>query len=58
MQIENEYEPEGKVFGSPGHAYMTWAAQMAVSMDTGVPWVMCKESDAPDPVVRKLVYFL
>ncbi|KAJ6395807.1 hypothetical protein OIU77_020962 [Salix suchowensis] len=51
-QIENEYEPEGKVFGSPGHAYMTWAAQMAVSMDTGVPWVMCKESDAPDPVIN------
>uniref|UniRef100_A0A6N2MDY4 Beta-galactosidase n=1 Tax=Salix viminalis TaxID=40686 RepID=A0A6N2MDY4_SALVM len=51
-QIENEYEPEGKVFGSPGHAYMTWSAQMAVSMDTGVPWVMCKESDAPDPVIN------
>jgi len=37
---------------------MTWAAHMAISMDTGVPWVMCKEFDAPDPVVRKLVYFL
>ncbi|PRQ23884.1 Beta-galactosidase [Rosa chinensis] len=29
---------------------MTWAAEMAVGMDTGVPWVMCKEDDAPDPV--------
>ena len=24
---------------------------MAVGLDTGVPWVMCKEEDAPDPVV-------
>lgn len=24
---------------------------MAVGLDTGVPWVMCKQEDAPDPVV-------
>lgn len=30
---------------------MTWAAKMAVGLGTGVPWVMCKEEDAPDPVV-------
>lgn len=24
---------------------------MAVGLGTGVPWVMCKEDDAPDPVV-------
>ncbi|MCI72809.1 beta-galactosidase, partial [Trifolium medium] len=23
---------------------------MAVGLKTGVPWVMCKENDAPDPV--------
>lgn len=51
MQIENEYEHLSKAFGVAGHAYMTWAAQMAVGMGTGVPWVMCKEDDAPDPVV-------
>ncbi|XP_058004383.1 beta-galactosidase 3 [Hevea brasiliensis] len=51
-QIENEYEPEDKAFGSAGHAYMTWAAQMALSMNTGVPWVMCKEFDAPDPLIN------
>lgn len=28
---------------------------MAVGLDTGVPWVMCKEDDAPDPVVICLV---
>ena len=24
---------------------------MAVDLGTGVPWVMCKQTDAPDPVV-------
>ncbi|KAF2322850.1 hypothetical protein GH714_031363 [Hevea brasiliensis] len=52
FKIENEYEPEDKAFGSAGHAYMTWAAQMALSMNTGVPWVMCKEFDAPDPLIN------
>lgn len=56
MQIENEYEPESKAFGASGYGYMAWAAKMAVGMGTGVPWVMCKEQDAPDPVVSKLVY--
>ncbi|XP_058110566.1 beta-galactosidase 5 [Magnolia sinica] len=51
-QIENEYGPLSNVLGPPGHAYMTWAAKMAVGMDTGVPWVMCKEDDAPDPVIN------
>ncbi|KAJ0026059.1 hypothetical protein Pint_09031 [Pistacia integerrima] len=49
-QIENEYGPESK--GASGHAYINWAAKMAVALDTGVPWVMCKEDDAPDPVIN------
>ncbi|XP_031269012.1 beta-galactosidase 5 [Pistacia vera] len=49
-QIENEYGPESK--GAAGHAYINWAAKMAVALDTGVPWVMCKEDDAPDPVIN------
>lgn len=51
LQIENEYGTESKLFGAAGHNYMTWAANMAVGLQTGVPWVMCKEEDAPDPVV-------
>ncbi|XP_023006918.1 beta-galactosidase 3-like [Cucurbita maxima] len=51
-QIENEYETEGKEFGAAGSAYMNWAAKMAVETDTGVPWVMCKEDDAPDPMIN------
>lgn len=31
-----------------------WAAQMAVSQNIGVPWIMCQQYDAPDPVVSIL----
>lgn len=41
-----EYE-----LGEPGKAYAKWAAKMAVDLDIGVPWVMCKQDDAPDPIV-------
>ena len=37
---------------------MTWAAKMAVGLETGVPWVMCKEEDAPDPVVSSPILFI
>lgn len=37
--------------GAPAIAYTKWAAQMAVGLNTGVPWIMCKQEDAPDPVV-------
>ncbi|RWW08330.1 hypothetical protein GW17_00028244 [Ensete ventricosum] len=52
MQIENEYGPESKALGSAGRSYVNWAADMAVGLGTGVPWVMCKEEDAPDPVIN------
>lgn len=51
-QIENEYGPQGKALGAAGHEYVNWAANMAVRLGTGVPWVMCKEEDAPDPVIN------
>ncbi|KAI6681966.1 hypothetical protein NL676_035847 [Syzygium grande] len=50
-QIENEYGPVEWEIGAPGKAYSKWAADMAVGLDTGVPWVMCKQEDAPDPVI-------
>ncbi|KAK2998551.1 hypothetical protein RJ639_024310 [Escallonia herrerae] len=55
LEIENEYGFESKEYGSAGYAYLTWAAKMAVDLGTGVPWVMCKEDDAPDPVVGNLI---
>ncbi|KAE8659879.1 Beta-galactosidase 5 [Hibiscus syriacus] len=52
FKIENEYGPESKALGAAGHAYINWAAKMAVELNTGVPWVMCKEDDAPDPMIN------
>ncbi|GMH04075.1 hypothetical protein Nepgr_005914 [Nepenthes gracilis] len=51
-QIENEFGPVEWEIGAPGKAYAKWAAQMAVGLNTGVPWVMCKQDDAPDPVIN------
>ncbi|CAN6284884.1 unnamed protein product [Urochloa humidicola] len=51
-QIENEYGNIDSAYGAPGKAYMRWAAGMAVSLDTGVPWVMCQQTDAPDPLIN------
>ena len=51
-QIENEYGGLDKKFGAAGHNYITWAANMVVGLRTGVPWIMCKQDDAPDPIVR------
>ncbi|XP_027168582.1 beta-galactosidase [Coffea eugenioides] len=51
-QVENEYGPMEYELGAPGRAYTEWAAKMAVDLGTGVPWVMCKQDDAPDPVIN------
>lgn len=51
-QIENEYGSEVKEFGPAGKAYIDWAAKMADGLKTGVPWLMCKEDDAPEPMIN------
>ncbi|CAL0330050.1 unnamed protein product [Lupinus luteus] len=51
-QIENEYQNIQKSFGEEGSRYVEWAAEMAVGLHTGVPWVMCKQTDAPDPLIN------
>ncbi|KAF3327137.1 beta-galactosidase 6 isoform X1 [Carex littledalei] len=51
-QIENEYGNIDAAYGSAAQRYIKWAASMAVSLDTGVPWVMCQQSDAPDPIIN------
>lgn len=59
-QIENEYGPIEWEIHAPGKAYAKWAAEMAVGLGTGVPWIMCKQDDAPDQIVsisRSFVFF-
>ncbi|KAG9442709.1 hypothetical protein H6P81_018563 [Aristolochia fimbriata] len=51
-QIENEYNNIQLAFKEEGAQYVQWAGKMAIGMETGVPWVMCKQWDAPDPVIN------
>ncbi|XP_073103515.1 beta-galactosidase 7-like isoform X1 [Elaeis guineensis] len=51
-QIENEYQMVEPAFHERGPPYVRWAASMAVGLQTGVPWMMCKQDDAPDPVIN------
>ncbi|XP_027342631.1 beta-galactosidase 8-like isoform X1 [Abrus precatorius] len=51
-QIENEYGNIDSAYGSAGKSYINWAATMATSLDTGVPWVMCQQANAPDPIIN------
>ena len=55
MQIENEYGFYERFYGEGGAKYAMWAAKMAVSQNIGVPWIMCQQYDAPDPVVRSFI---
>lgn len=53
-QIENEYgngDIESR-YGSRAKPYVNWAASMATALDTGVPWVMCQQPDAPPSVIN------
>ncbi|KAK7282252.1 hypothetical protein RIF29_10887 [Crotalaria pallida] len=51
FMIENEFASVESFYGEGGQKYAQWAAEMAVSQNTGVPWIMCRQYDAPDPVV-------
>lgn len=53
-QIENEYGNIESSFGQRGKEYVKWAANMALGLGAGVPWVMCRQVDAPGSIVRPL----
>ncbi len=43
-QIENEYGNVAWMYGEAGERYLRRVAEMAESLQVGVPWVMCKGS--------------
>ncbi|CAK9177544.1 unnamed protein product [Ilex paraguariensis] len=51
LQIENEYGNVESSFGHHGKDYVKWAATMALGLGAGVPWVMCKQVDAPEFII-------
>lgn len=50
-QIENEYNNVQLAYRENGLKYIQWAANMASSLYNGVPWIMCKQRDAPPHIV-------
>lgn len=51
-QIENEYGNIMKPYGEAGKSYIQWCANMALSLNIGVPWIMCQQSDAPQSMIN------
>ncbi|CAI0445309.1 unnamed protein product [Linum tenue] len=51
-QIENEYANVERAFKDSGSRYIQWAGNMAERLKTRVPWIMCKQIDAPDPLIN------
>lgn len=48
--MENEYDLADS--HSPADdAYVQWCADLATSFDSGLVWGMCKQSDAPLPII-------
>ncbi|XP_060209449.1 beta-galactosidase-like [Lycium barbarum] len=53
-QIENEYgnwQVESE-YGNDGKIYIQECAKFAESLNIGVPWIMCQQEDAPDPIIN------
>jgi hypothetical protein len=44
-------------YGEAGKEYIKWAAKFAVSLNASVPWIMCQQDDAPQPMVREIKKF-
>ncbi|KAL0733187.1 hypothetical protein Bca4012_009397 [Brassica carinata] len=51
-QIENEYSAVQRAYKKDGSNYIKWASKLVHSMNLGIPWVMCKQNDAPDPMIN------
>ncbi|KAK8625188.1 hypothetical protein V6N13_090063 [Hibiscus sabdariffa] len=51
-QIENEYNTIQLAYREKGDSYVQWAAKMALGLNVQIPWIMCKQKDAPDPVIN------
>ncbi|XP_058109027.1 beta-galactosidase 15-like [Magnolia sinica] len=51
-QIENEFGNVMGPYGAAGKKYVEWCAKMADSLNVGVPWIMCQQADAPQPMIN------
>ncbi|XP_022972701.1 beta-galactosidase 7-like [Cucurbita maxima] len=51
-QIENEYGNIKGSYGQAGNEYVKWCADLALSYNLSIPWIMCQEDDAPQPIIN------
>ncbi|KAL0386872.1 UNVERIFIED_CONTAM: Beta-galactosidase 13 [Sesamum radiatum] len=51
FKVENEYNNVQLAYRERGSSYVKWAANMALNLYNGVPWIMCKQKDAPPTVI-------
>ncbi|WJX56067.1 hypothetical protein P8452_41762 [Trifolium repens] len=51
-QIENEYGDIMSNYKDAEKSYVKWCAQMALAQNIGVPWIMCQQLDAPQPIIN------
>ncbi|TYJ02340.1 hypothetical protein E1A91_A13G221400v1 [Gossypium mustelinum] len=51
-QVENEYGNVMEPYGDDEKSYINWCAQMADSLDIGVPWIMCQQAAPPKPMLE------
>ncbi|KAJ3216287.1 hypothetical protein HDU67_009722 [Dinochytrium kinnereticum] len=47
LQMENEFGAIEAENGINGHRYITWAADLANSLNVGLPWIMCVQDNMP-----------
>ncbi|KAJ6683783.1 hypothetical protein OIU85_007475 [Salix viminalis] len=52
-QIENEYGDVENAYGENGWKYVEWCSDLVKSFEVGVPWIMCKQDNAPFPISPK-----
>ncbi|KAD7478906.1 hypothetical protein R6Q59_005280 [Mikania micrantha] len=50
-QVENEYNHVQESYKEQGIQYVKWAADTSTALYSGVPWIMCKQKDAPPNVI-------
>ncbi|XP_065001677.1 beta-galactosidase 1-like isoform X2 [Musa acuminata AAA Group] len=51
-QIENEFGNVETSYGDAGPRYVNLCSQMADSLSIDVPWIMCQQADAPQPMIN------
>lgn len=56
LQIENEYNNVQLAYRELGTKYIKWAADLALELYKGVPWIMCKQKDAPQSIVSSIFF--